>query len=76
LRNPLADPGLFGVAPWLRWARCSLFTGYAVQPFALPAMALAGAAAGMVLLAVIARRAGAVALFTLAGMMLSSWQAR
>lgn len=78
LRNPLADPGLFGVAPLAALgAVLSLFTGYAVQPFALPAMALAGAASGMVLLAVIASGprtglAGGVALFTLAGMMLSS----
>jgi len=38
LRNPLADPGLFGVAPLAALgAVLSLFTGYAVQPFALPA---------------------------------------
>ncbi len=78
LRNPLADPGLFGVAPLAALgAVLSLFAGYAVQPFALPAMALAGAAGGMVLLALIASGprtglAGGVALFTLAGMMLSS----
>jgi iron complex transport system permease protein len=82
LRNPLADPGLFGVAPLAALgAVLSLFTGFAVQPFALPAMALAGAAGGMVLLALIASGprngpgaglAGGVALFTLAGMMLSS----
>ncbi|NKJ41204.1 MULTISPECIES: FecCD family ABC transporter permease [unclassified Novosphingobium] len=78
LRNPLADPGLFGVAPLAALgAVLSLFMGFAVQPFALPAMALAGAAGGMVLLALIASGprtglAGGVALFTLAGMMLSS----
>lgn len=82
LRNPLADPGLFGVAPLAALgAVLSLFTGFAVQPFALPAMALAGAAGGMVLLALIASGprtgpgaglAGGVALFTLTGMMLSS----
>lgn len=78
LRNPLADPGLFGVAPLAALgAVLSLFAGYAVQPFVLPAMALAGAAGGMVLLALIASGprtglAGGVALFTLAGMMLSS----
>jgi len=78
LRNPLADPGLFGVAPLAALgAVLSLFTGYAVQPFFLPAMALGGAAGGMVLLALVASGprtglAGGVALFTLAGMMLSS----
>ena len=78
LRNPLADPGLFGVAPLAALgAVLSLFTGYAVQPFFLPAMALGGAAGGMVLLAIVASGprtglAGGVALFTLAGMMLSS----
>jgi len=55
LRNPLADPGLFGVAPLAALgAVLSLFTGYAVQPFFLPAMALGGAAGGMVLLAIVA----------------------
>lgn len=78
LRNPLADPGLFGVAPLAALgAVLSLFFGFAAQPFLLPAMALAGAAGGMVLLALIASGpraglAGGVALFTLTGMMLSS----
>lgn len=73
LRNPLADPGLFGVAPMAALgAVLSFYTGYAVQPFALPAFALAGAALAMTLLALIAGRTGGLALFTLAGMMIAS----
>jgi iron complex transport system permease protein len=80
LRNPLADPGLFGIAPsaalgavtalWLGTA------GVALGPLALPGFALAGAGGAMALLALIAGRAGnaagGVALFTLAGMMIAS----
>ena len=73
LRNPLADPGLFGIAPGAALgAVLSFYTGFAVQPFALPAFALAGAAGSMALLALIAGRTGSVALFTLAGMMIAS----
>ena len=73
LRNPLADPGLFGIAPGAALgAVLSFYTGYAVQPFALPAFALAGAAGAMGLLALIAGRMASVALFTLAGMMIAS----
>ncbi|WP_408590790.1 FecCD family ABC transporter permease [Novosphingobium sp.] len=73
LRNPLADPGLFGVAPMAALgAVLSLFTGYAAQEFLLPAFALGGAALGMALLALIAGREGGLALFTLAGMMIAS----
>jgi len=73
LRNPLADPGLFGIAPGAALgAVLSFYTGMAVQPFALPAFALAGAAGAMALLALIAGRTGGIALFTLAGMMIAS----
>lgn len=73
LRNPLADPGLFGIAPGAALgAVLSFYTGFAVQPFALPAFALTGAAGSMALLALIAGRTGSVALFTLAGMMIAS----
>jgi iron complex transport system permease protein len=73
LRNPLADPGLFGIAPGAALgAVLSFYTGYAVQPFALPLFALAGAGGAMALLALIAGRSGSVALFTLAGMMIAS----
>ncbi len=73
LRNPLADPGLFGVAPMAALgAVLSFYTGYAVQPFALPVFALTGGALAMALLALIAGRTGGLALFTLAGMMIAS----
>lgn len=73
LRNPLADPGLFGIAPAAALgAVLSFYTGFAVQPYALPAFALGGAAGAMALLALIAGRTGGVALFTLAGMMIAS----
>jgi len=76
LRNPLADPGLFGIAPSAALgAVLSLWLG-AAGVYALPAFALAGAAGAMALLALIAGRAGdshgGVALFTLAGMMIAS----
>jgi iron complex transport system permease protein len=73
LRNPLADPGLFGIAPCAALgAVLSLWTGYSVSVWALPFFALVGAALGMVLLSLIAGRHGGVATFTLAGMMLAS----
>lgn len=73
LRNPLADPGLFGIAPMAALgAVASFWLGLEAQPWALPAMALAGAAAGMALLALIAGRTGGIALFTLAGLMIAS----
>jgi iron complex transport system permease protein len=73
LRNPLADPGLFGVAPGAALgAVASLWFGYAASPFLLPLFALAGAAGAMALLAAIAGRTGGIALFTLAGMMIAS----
>lgn len=73
LRNPLADPGLFGIAPCAALgAVLSLWTGYAASAWTLPLFALAGAAMGMLLLSLIAGREGGVATFTLAGMMLAS----
>ena len=73
LRNPLADPGLFGVAPGAALgAVASLWFGYAASPFLLPLFALTVAAGAMALLAVIAGRTGGIALFTLAGMMIAS----
>ncbi|MDD3797890.1 MAG: iron ABC transporter permease [Novosphingobium sp.] len=72
LRNPLADPGLFGIAPGAALgAVLALFFGLATA-WLLPLFALAGAAGAMALLALIAGRAGGIALFTLAGMMLAS----
>jgi iron complex transport system permease protein len=73
LRNPLADPGLFGIAPGAALgAVLSLYTGYAVAAYALPTFALAGAAGAMALLSLIAGRDGGIALFTLAGLMIAS----
>ena len=73
LRNPLADPGLFGVSSGAALgAVLSLYFGYAAQAWLLPGFALAGAAATMALLALIAGRTGSLILFTLAGMILTS----
>ena len=73
LRNPLADPGLFGIAPGAALgAVCSFWFGYAAQPLLLPVFALIGAGGAMALLALIAGREASVALFTLAGMMIAS----
>ncbi|RGP40955.1 Achromobactin transport system permease protein CbrC [Altererythrobacter insulae] len=73
LRNPLADPGLFGIAPMAALgAVLSLWLGFSANPWALPTMALIGAAIGMTMLALIAGRTGGIALFTLAGLMIAS----
>lgn len=73
LRNPLADPGLFGIAPGAALgAVLSFWTGYAASAYLLPLFALVGAGGAMALLALIAGREGGVALFTLAGLMISS----
>lgn len=86
LRNPLADPGLFGIAPMAALgAVASFWLGTAIPPawaaWSLPLMALGGAGLGMTLLALIAGRTssdaaggagGGIALFTLAGLMLAS----
>lgn len=75
LRNPLADPGLFGIAPTAALgAVMSLWLGsfgLALGAWALPGFALIGAGGAMALLGLIAGRGG-VALFTLAGMMIAS----
>ena len=73
LRNPLADPGLFGIAPGAALgAVASFWFGYAASVWLLPLFALTGAAGAMALLALIAGRTGGIALFTLAGMMIAS----
>jgi iron complex transport system permease protein len=79
LRNPLADPGLFGIAPLAALgAVLSFSTGAAAQLWTLPLFALSGAALAMALLVLIAGRGGdggigrGVTLFTLAGMMIAS----
>jgi iron complex transport system permease protein len=74
LRNPLADPGLFGIAPCAALgAVLSLWAGPVLLGiWALPLFALIGAGAAMALLGLIAGREAGVATFTLAGMMLAS----
>ena len=73
LRNPLADPGLFGIAPGAALgAVVALWFGYAATPWLLPLFALVGAGGAMALLAAIAGRTGGIALFTLAGLMVAS----
>ena len=73
LRNPLADPGLFGIAPGAALgAVASFWFGYAASGWLLPIFALAGAGGAMALLALIAGRTGGIALFTLAGLMIAS----
>ncbi len=73
LRNPLADPGLFGIAPGAALgAVASFWFGYSASAYLLPIFALIGAGGAMALLALIAGRTGGIALFTLAGMMIAS----
>ena len=73
LRNPLADPGLFGIAPGAALgAVLALFFGFAASAWLLPAFALVGAGGAMAMLALIAGRTGGIALFTLAGLMVAS----
>lgn len=76
LRNPLADPGLFGIAPSAALGAVLVLYFGITAPLALPFAALVGAGAAMALLAAIAHKsAGAsqgLALFTLAGLMIAS----
>ncbi len=73
LRNPLADPGLFGVSSSAALgAVTSLYFGFAVSAYLLPIFALIGAGIGMAVLAILAGRSGSLILFTLAGVIISS----
>ena len=73
LRNPLADPALFGISQaGAVGAVITLFFGFAASAVILPFFALGGAAAGMFMLALLAGRSGSLILFALAGMMLAS----
>lgn len=73
LRNPLADPGLFGVSSGAALgAVISLYFGFSAQAWLLPLFALAGAAGAMALLALLVGRSASLIVFTLAGVILSS----
>jgi iron complex transport system permease protein len=73
LRNPLADPGLFGISSGAALgATLSLYLGFNSSPLLLPAFALFGAVGSMFTLAMLAGRTGSLIMFALAGMMLSS----
>lgn len=73
LRNPLADPGLFGVSSGAALgAVVSLYSSYAAQVWLLPVFALTGAAITMAILALLVGRSGSLVVFTLAGVILSS----
>jgi iron complex transport system permease protein len=76
LRNPLADPGLFGIAPGAALGAVIALNLGVATAWLLPLFALAGAAGAMALLALIAGRTSTpthgIALFTLAGMMIAS----
>lgn len=73
LRNPLADPGLFGVSAGAALgAVISLYFGYAASAWLLPLFALTGAAGAMALLALLVGRSASIIVFTLAGVILSS----
>lgn len=77
LRNPLAEPGLIGIAPSAALgAVLALQTGFAAGfTLALPLAALAGAAAGVLLLLLLAGRSGGALPLILAGVLLSSFAA-
>jgi iron complex transport system permease protein len=73
LRNPLADPGLFGVSAGAALgAVISIFFGLSATPGTLAAFALTGAAIAMGLLSLIAGQSGSLIVFTLAGVVISS----
>jgi len=73
LRNPLADPGLFGVSSSAALgAVISLYFGFAASALLLPLFALAGAALGMAALSLLVGRSESLILFTLAGLILAS----
>ncbi len=73
LRNPLADPGLFGIAPGAALGAVLSFSfGFAASGWLLPIFTLVGAGGALALLALLAGRGGGIALFTLAGLMIAS----
>lgn len=73
LRNPLADPGLFGISSGAALgAVTSLYFGYTLSAYLVPTFALLGAGVAMLALALLAGRSGSLILFALAGMVLAS----
>lgn len=73
LRNPLADPGLFGISSGAALgAVVSLYFGYALSAWLLPTFALIGAAGAMLVLSLLAGRSGSLILFALSGMIIAS----
>lgn len=73
-RNPLADPGVLGVSAMAALgAVLTLFLNLAVaSPWVLPAFAMAGAAVGVIVLALVAGPAGEAVSFLLAGVILNT----
>ncbi len=73
-RNPLADPGMLGVSSMAALgAVLSLFFSLAVtSPWVLPAFAMAGSAAGVLILVAVAGPAGEAVSFLLAGVILNT----
>jgi len=73
LRNPLADPGLFGISSSAALgATLSLYFGYNASALLLPLFALIGASGAMLVLALLAGRSGSLIMFALAGMIIAS----
>jgi iron complex transport system permease protein len=73
-RNPLADPGVLGVSSMAALgAVLTLYLGLAAaDPWLLPGFAMAGAAAGVLMLLLIAGPAGEAVGFLLAGVILNT----
>jgi iron complex transport system permease protein len=73
LRNPLADPGLFGISSSAALgATISLYFGFNASALLLPSFALIGGSASMFVLALLAGRSGSLIMFALAGMIIAS----
>ncbi len=73
LRNPLADPGLFGVGAGAAFgAVVALYFGSSAGAWLLPLLALAGAGGVMALLVLLVGRTADTLLFTLAGVVIAS----
>jgi iron complex transport system permease protein len=73
LRNPLADPALIGVSSTAGLgAVIAILLGLGAAPFVLFGSAMAGAAAAVILLAVLVGRSGSALAFILAGTVLQS----